>query len=65
MTKEQLLKTAKATVSCAEFKAGDYVTVEYYATVNGTVWYLIKATENGPTDCVVAYPLHQLADFSL
>jgi hypothetical protein len=65
MDKQHLYKTARATVSCAEFKAGDYVTVEYMDTVNGTEWYLIKATEHGPTSCVVAYAKHQLANFSL
>lgn len=61
----QLYKTAKATVSCAEFKAGDIVSIEYDFVAKGVIWYLIKATEHGPTSCVVAYPEHHLTEFCL
>jgi len=63
MTKQEMFKTAKATVSCAHFKAGDIVSLEWSHKLDGVDWYYIKATENGPTSCVVAYPAHHLTGF--
>lgn len=68
MTNERakLYSTAKATVSCAEFKAGDYVNVEYYHTdAKGTVHFKITRSQHGPLANPVVYPEHHLTNFCL
>ncbi len=64
--KAQLYKTAKAAVSCAKFKAGEFVSVEWsHASTTGTNWFLITRTEHGQLEYPVAYPEHHLSDFCL
>lgn len=59
-------KTAYATVSCAEFKAGDCVAVEYrFTSDTGVDWYAINRTQHGPTRVTVMYPGHHLDRFCL
>lgn len=59
-------KTARATVSCAEFKAGDFVAVKFsHYGDNGTAWFEINRSQHGPTRSTVAYPKHHLTDFCL
>lgn len=61
MIKQHLYRTARATVSCAAFKAGDFVPVEYYWTdEGGTDWYLIHIG-----GISTAYPAHHLTEFCL
>ena len=63
---ETLYVTARATVSCAAFKAGEFVSVKFFQYGdNGEAWYLINRTENGPTANEVAYPKSHLTDFCL
>lgn len=64
--KETYYKTARATVSCAHFKAGDIVSVKFAGIGgNGVAWYNIDRTQHGALDQVVAYPEHHLAEFCL
>jgi hypothetical protein len=64
--KPTLYVTAKATVSCAAFKAGEYVSVKFFHHGdNGEAWYLINRSENGPLANEVAYPASHLTDFCL
>jgi len=63
-TKRQLFKTAQATISCARFNAGDFVSVLYFGQgTNGTHWFL--ASKSGKANEAVAYPEHHLRDFVL
>lgn len=56
--KQELYKTAKATISCFHFKEGDFVSVKYeFTDSNGVSWFLC----NG----VVMYPEHHLTRFCL
>lgn len=65
-SKAKLYKTAYATVSCAHFKAGDCVSVQYSSTdYKGTKWFLIHKTEHGKLPYPVAYPEHHLNNFCL
>lgn len=64
--KETLYATAKATVSCSQFKAGEYVSVKFfYFGDNGEAWYLINRSQSGPLAQVVAYPAGHLTQFCL
>lgn len=64
--RETLYSTAKATASCAQFKAGEYVSVKFsHFGNNGVAWYLIDRSQNGPLSQVVAYPASQLTSFCL
>lgn len=64
--KPKRYKTAKATISCAMFKAGQYVSVEFsHWGDHGRAWYLIRKSETGPLAQVVAYPANHLTDFCL
>ena len=64
--KPTLYATAKAAVSCAEFNAGEYVSVKFFHYgEGGEPWYLIDRSERGPLPHVVAYPAHHLTDFCL
>lgn len=58
--------TAKATVSCAAFRAGEYVSVKFsHFGNNGIAWFLINRSQNGPLAQVVAYPENHLTQFCL
>ena len=64
--KETLYVTAKATVSCSQFKAGEYVSVKFFHFGdNGEAWYLINRSQNGPLANEVAYPASHLTQFCL
>lgn len=64
--KETLYKTAKALISCAAFRAGEYVNVEFsHFGDNGYAWYYINQTEKGKLQTTVAYPSNHLTDFCL
>lgn len=64
--KETMFVTAKATVSCAQFKAGEFVSVKFFHFGdNGEAWYLINRSQNGPLSNEVAYPARHLAEFCL
>lgn len=64
--KETMFVTAKATVSCAEFNAGEYVGVRFYHYgTDGQPWYLIDRTEKGALRNPVAYPKCHLTQFGL
>lgn len=55
---ERLYVTARATVSTAAFKAGEFVKVEYYWTdENGVAWYLCNGA--------VTLPKNHLTQFCL
>lgn len=55
-TKAKLYKTAKALISCAYFRAGDYVAVKFYhRDTNGKNWFLVTASEQGKISASVAY----------
>jgi len=59
-------KTAFAKISCAEFRAGDCVSVKYtYTASNGVKWFEITKSQHGPLRCVVMYPEHHLERFCL
>ena len=58
--------TAKAVVSCAQFKAGEFVSVKFsHRNDNGEAWYLIDQTQNGELPFPVAYPKSHLTQFCL
>jgi len=62
--KRTLYKTARARISCARFKAGDFVSVLYFGIgANGTHWFL--ASKSGKANEAVACPQHHLTDFCL
>lgn len=64
--KEEMYVTAKALVSCAHFKAGDFVSVKFsHWGDNGKAWYLIDKSQHGPLPCTVAYHSGQLTQFCL
>lgn len=64
--KETLYVTAKATVSCSQFKAGEYVSVKFlHYGDNGEAWYLIDRSQKGPLANKVAYPASHLTQFCL
>ena len=63
--KAKLYKTAIATVSCAEFKKSEVVSVRYIHTKNGVNWYEIDKSEKGILSCIVAYPETHLTNFVL
>lgn len=66
MKKQALYKTAKASISCAAFQAGEYVSVKFDRTdEKGTDWYLIESSQNGKLASPVAYPAHHLESFCL
>lgn len=59
-------KTAKATVACAAFKAGEYVSVSFsHFGTSGIAWFMIDRSQNGPLSQVVAYPENHLTQFCL
>jgi len=63
--KAHLWKTARAVISCARFRAGEFVSVAYYFTSErGVNWFLIHKTERGSIE-PVAYPEHHLNEFCL
>lgn len=64
--KARLYKTATATVSCAEFAAGDFVSIsEPWQGDNGLIWFTITKSQHGPLRNPVCYPHNQLTDFCL
>ena len=64
--KQTLFKTAKATIGCAKFSAGTFVSVKYSHTgENGTDWYEINRSQHGDIDPPVSYPAHHLEGFTL
>lgn len=69
MRKQKLFRTARATIGCAAFAAGEVVSVEYtHTALNGNDlvdWYRITGTAHGPLDYPVAYPSHHLTRFCL
>lgn len=60
-SKAKLYRTAKAVCGCAHFAGGDYVSVKYHRTENGTHWF--EVSKNGLD--VTWYPQHHLTDFVL
>ncbi len=61
-------KTARACISCALFREGDFVAVEYFGARNpGTHWFKVaksrEALESDETS--THYPEHHLTDFVL
>jgi hypothetical protein len=66
MKKLSFYKTARALSSCQHFKAGDIVAVSNpWQAPDGVIWFDIRETQHGKLPCVVAYPSHLLADFTL
>jgi hypothetical protein len=65
MSKQELYKTAKATIGCALFPADTFVSVKFSHTANGVDWYEIRRTESGPLNGFVMYPAHHLTNFVL
>lgn len=70
-SKATLYKTARATISCALFKAGDIVAVHYFnRDVNGNNWFEVSA-EKFPASVPplyfksTFYPEHHLTEFCL
>jgi hypothetical protein len=59
--KARLYSTARATVACAYFKAGDFVGVSYQRTENGTHWFEVTSQSGEKT----YYPQHHLTEFCL
>ena len=63
-TRAALYKTARATIACAEFKAGDCVAVQFsHHADNGTLWFDILRSQHGALRCPVVYPEHHLTNF--
>lgn len=62
--KAPFYKTARATIGCAHFKAGDIVSVRYWHT-NTAHWFIIEKSEHGLLPNPVVYPHHHLTDFVL
>jgi len=60
--KRKLYTTARAVIGCAEFKAGDVVSVRY-SHRNTSFWYEITSSEHGPLRVCVMYPEQHLAAF--
>jgi len=56
--KQARFKTAIATISCAHFKAGDCVSVQWTGREGqyGTHWFAIHETQNGKLDRPVMPP---------
>jgi hypothetical protein len=66
MEKKCYFKTAKASISCAHFSAGEFVAVKYsYTDGNGTDWYDIDRSERGALPYKICYPQHHLTEFCL
>ncbi len=64
--KQTLFKTAKATISCAQFSAGEYVGIENaYQGSDGVWWFTLNRGERGPFRYAIAYPENHLSDFCL
>lgn len=64
--KEQLYKTAVATIACHGISIGDCVSVSYHRRGNnGVNWYLINKTEKGELQNPVYYTDKQLTNFCL
>lgn len=63
--KQTIYKTARARIGCAQFSAGEFVSVQYTHTKDGIDWYLIERSERGQLPHGVAYPDHHLTDFCL
>lgn len=62
--KAKLYSTAIASVSCAAFRAGTCVSVEFYwQDNNGVIWFLVRSANNPENP--VAYPEHHLSSFVL
>ncbi len=64
-------KTARATIGCAKFKAGDFVAVRYFGQgENGVHWFEVAA-EKFPDPLPplwyksTCYPEHHLTEFCL
>jgi hypothetical protein len=55
--KAQLFKTARATIGCRAFKAGDIVSIKWFHR-GSYDWYLVNGDE-------IAYPEIHLTDFVL
>ena len=61
----KLYKTAKVLIGCDEFPANIFASVWWsHDAPDGTSWYVIYETENGPCK-PVAYPDHHLSEFAL
>lgn len=59
-------KTACATIACQQFKAGEFVSVQFsHKAANGMDWYVIGATEKGKLERPVMYPATHLNNFCL
>lgn len=64
--KAPLYKTARAVISCAQFGAGEYVSIVYsHRNANGVVWFTIDKSEKGKLAHTVSYPAHHLEVFCL
>lgn len=64
--KSKLYKTARATLSCAAFAAGEFLAVRFsHQAANGVCWFDVTATERGALDRPIPYPAHHLANFVL
>ena len=58
--------TARALVACAEFAAGDYVSIKFWHMGdNGEAWFLINRSQHGALRNEVAYPASHLTSFCL
>jgi hypothetical protein len=64
--KQALFKTAQASIGCAKFPAGSFVSVKYSHTgANGTDWYEIDRSQHGKLDSPVMDPGPHLNRFTL
>ena len=64
--KAKLYKTAQATIGCAQFSKGEYVSVRFdWIDDGGTKWFTIDRSERGSLPYAVAYPEHHLTAYCL
>jgi hypothetical protein len=63
--KRTLYRTARATIGCAKFNAGEFVSVQFSHYGHTANWYLVTGTESGLLADPVPYPEHFLSNFCL
>ena len=63
--KRTLYRTARATIGCAKFGAGEFVSVQFSHDADMVSWYLVTGTESGPLADPVAYPAQHLSNLCL
>lgn len=62
--KAKLYTTAVAKLACPKFQAGEIVEIQFdWRNPDGTLWFLVTATDRGPLERPIAYAEHQLERF--